>query len=769
MRESFRLPRARGAPCTMPESKAHFVFLSYASQDAEAARRICESLRAAGVNVWFDVDGGLEHGDEWDSKIRRQIKDCSLFIPIISANTQARQEGYFRIEWELAAERAKGIASGVPYILPIVIDDTREPNALVPDRFRKVQWTRVPGVVTPEMQSHFLKLWSRRTSVMTAATSQGNETGAVETPLAPQARASRRPSPALLGAIALAAAAAIYFGVYQPAQQRRAREEELLLRQASDQEALAARNRALEQQQRQRQIADQEALSWVVNLPLTASDLDIASVQGKLEVYSKLAPAANAAQAVSALDAKRTLILAERERVHLEHATGGLKVTTVPAGAEVTVGGFAIDRSPATFRGIKIGKFPVAIHLDGYEEEHLQANVREDDFTLLEATLTRSTGTLSVRSDPSGLELDITSGTQDFAPETLKTPVDLGKVPTGDYALTFKRKGWPDKHETVTVRRNLSTQAQAQFAAGGRLEITSNPSGAVVWLGGEQLGVTPLVYEEFAPGPLSLSLWLKGYQPAKVAVEVASSATAHAFAALEHLPVPKPGAPWENSLGMRFRPVAGTRVLFSIWDTRIMDYDVFATETHQERRIADYEQKPTHPVVMVSWTESEAFCRWLTDRERNAGRLGSNQHYRLPTDEEWSIAVGLPKESGSTPANKNEAGSHLKPVYPWGSSWPPPRGAGNYAQSLRVDTFDYTSPVGSFSPNPNGLYDMHGNVFQWCEDFYNGRDGQRVIRGCPFRSNEPARLSLYRREWNYPDQFFPAQGFRCVIAFDPAS
>ena len=113
------------------------VFLSYASQDAEAAKRICDTLRAAGVEVWFDAEGGLEHGDEWDAKIRRQIKDCVLFLPIISANTQAREEGYFRIEWELAAQRALGIASGVAFILPIVIDDTREPAALVPDRDRK--------------------------------------------------------------------------------------------------------------------------------------------------------------------------------------------------------------------------------------------------------------------------------------------------------------------------------------------------------------------------------------------------------------------------------------------------------------------------------------------------------------------------------------------------------------------------------------------------------------------------------------------------------
>src|SRR5438067_703489 len=137
------------------------VFLSYASQDAGAARKICEALRSGGVEVWFDADGGLEHGDEWDTKIRRQIKDCVLFIAVISANTQAREEGYFRIEWELAAQRAMGIASGVPFILPVVIDDTREADALVPDRFRIVQWTRLRGgEVPPEVRARLLKLWS---------------------------------------------------------------------------------------------------------------------------------------------------------------------------------------------------------------------------------------------------------------------------------------------------------------------------------------------------------------------------------------------------------------------------------------------------------------------------------------------------------------------------------------------------------------------------------------------------------------------------------
>jgi TolB-like protein/cytochrome c-type biogenesis protein CcmH/NrfG len=120
------------------------VFLSYASQDAAAAKKICDSLRAAGLEVWFDQNE-LVGGDAWDQKIRGQIKACALFVPLISAETQARREGYFRLEWKLAAQRTHTIADGTPFLLPVVIDATRDAEALVPEEFRAVQWTRLPA------------------------------------------------------------------------------------------------------------------------------------------------------------------------------------------------------------------------------------------------------------------------------------------------------------------------------------------------------------------------------------------------------------------------------------------------------------------------------------------------------------------------------------------------------------------------------------------------------------------------------------------------
>jgi len=120
------------------------VFLSYASQDAETAQRLCNALRVAGIEVWFD-QSELRGGDAWDASIRRQIKNCALFIPVISKNTHTRGEGYFRLEWKLAVDRSHLMASDLPFLLPVVVDDTPDEEDRVPDRFREVQWTRLPA------------------------------------------------------------------------------------------------------------------------------------------------------------------------------------------------------------------------------------------------------------------------------------------------------------------------------------------------------------------------------------------------------------------------------------------------------------------------------------------------------------------------------------------------------------------------------------------------------------------------------------------------
>ena len=154
------------------------VFLSYASQDAMAAAEITRVLRAAGIEVWFD-QSELRGGDAWDASIRRQIKACSLFIPVISRNTHAREEGYFRLEWKLAVDRSHLMATSRTFLLPVVIDDTGDDDDRVPDRFRDVQWTRLPGgQATAEFVEHVAKLLDPEAASIRDAAPNGERPGA---------------------------------------------------------------------------------------------------------------------------------------------------------------------------------------------------------------------------------------------------------------------------------------------------------------------------------------------------------------------------------------------------------------------------------------------------------------------------------------------------------------------------------------------------------------------------------------------------------------
>ncbi len=176
-----------------PENKA--VFLSYASQDAEVARRICDALRAAGVEVWFD-QSELRGGDVWDQKIRKQIKECALFVPIISANTQARAEGYFRLEWKLADRRTDLIGKSKAFLLPVCLDDTRDSEADVPDSFLAVQWMSLrPAQGSTEEKT--LAAFCARVSALLSSTTAPREMVAGDADPSP---AAQRPATTRRGA-----------------------------------------------------------------------------------------------------------------------------------------------------------------------------------------------------------------------------------------------------------------------------------------------------------------------------------------------------------------------------------------------------------------------------------------------------------------------------------------------------------------------------------------------------------------------------------------
>ncbi len=142
VREAIRFaPPAR----EMPDNA---VFISYAREDLPAVQQIKAGLEAAGITTWFDMDR-LEAGDDYDRKIRTNVARCSYFIPVVSATTQRRLEGYFRREWSYAMDRSRNMADGALFILPVSIDATTAAEALVPDKFKALHFTHLPGGQVP--------------------------------------------------------------------------------------------------------------------------------------------------------------------------------------------------------------------------------------------------------------------------------------------------------------------------------------------------------------------------------------------------------------------------------------------------------------------------------------------------------------------------------------------------------------------------------------------------------------------------------------------
>ena len=192
---------ASSSPDTTTRPAAGAVFLSYAREDAAAARRIADALRAFGVEVWFD-QSELRGGDAWDQKIKKQIRECALFLPLVSAHTQARTEGYFRREWLLAVERTRDMAARRAFVVPVAIDEVAESAADVPEEFLRVQWMRLPrGVPSAQFVDRIQHLIGDYTGAPAGGAGVASGTNA--------ARPPRRTTRIVMAAAALMVVAAI--------------------------------------------------------------------------------------------------------------------------------------------------------------------------------------------------------------------------------------------------------------------------------------------------------------------------------------------------------------------------------------------------------------------------------------------------------------------------------------------------------------------------------------------------------------------------------
>jgi formylglycine-generating enzyme required for sulfatase activity len=240
-------------------------------------------------------------------------------------------------------------------------------------------------------------------------------------------------------------------------------------------------------------------------------------------------------------------------------------------------------------------------------------------------------------------------------------------------------------------------------------------------------------------------------------------------------------APFVNNLGLEFVPVPGKS---GVWmcrtETRVQDFRAYAEATDYVQtggafvlkfkggnpswgideaaswEKPGFEQSEDHPVVCVSWEEARTMAAWLSQEEPGLT-------YRLPTDAEWSAAVGSLGK------------------YPWGNAWPPPEGAGNYfGKEAPInwpgsgwktaydhdDGAERTARIAQYAENRFGFFDLGGNVFEWCEDPYRASmNDADALEAYPFLKEEkdsegtPYRV-LRGGSWSYDAEIHLRSSYR---------
>lgn len=316
----------------------------------------------------------------------------------------------------------------------------------------------------------------------------------------------------------------------------------------------------------------------------------------------------------------------------------------------------------------------------------------------------------------------------------------------------------------------------------GSIVIDTDPSGAYIYINDIPVGVTPYPdtqnfpgrVESVVPGKLVFRFEYGGYKTLVHRHTLPDGGHFEKTFVLDKNKSLTPGQHWTNSLGISMEPLSD-ELMVAVWETRSQDYRAYLSATKQKEGEVILSNDPLVPVVAVTRAECEAFCKWLTERER-PDFINQDYRYRLPTDHEWSRMVGL-VEIGAGPAERDREIVN-KGKFPWGLNFPPVAKVGNYAdlsaselfRAERMiegydDGFPQLSPVGKFPQNIIGLFDLGGNVHEWVSDSYLS-ESLGVLRGGGWNSfSEPHLESRFR----YPadiDSRKESYGFRVVLAKD---
>lgn len=341
--------------------------------------------------------------------------------------------------------------------------------------------------------------------------------------------------------------------------------------------------------------------------------------------------------------------------------------------------------------------------------------------------------------------------------------------------------GAADKLADKMEKRQFATKCIAKTIPFASLELTSEPSGARVYIDGEWVGVTPMTRPRLRPKELKLEFVLDGYNRMTQQIELRDNEVRPIAVTLKENNGVVFSKVWSNSLEVNLVPFADGKMV-SVWEVRVQDYQQFTQATgHRKPLDPQFPQEPNHPVVGVDREDAMAFCKWLTQKERKEDRIRQRHEYRLPNDREWSLFCGLIDERGAGPVGRYynaQQNPDLSNHYPWGILFPPASKVGNFADKSAAkaaaisndrtisgyeDGFTNTAPVGSFDANNLGMHDVSGNVYEWISDPYSDGGELGIVRGGSWATYLEKDLKSWGRFAISKDVRDNQYGFRVVL------
>lgn len=437
--------------------------------------------------------------------------------------------------------------------------------------------------------------------------------------------------------------------------------------------------------------------------------------------------------------------LARGETKELAIALAPLKahfvITSEPVGADVFLNEIKKCETPCDLQDEGFGTYAVRISKQGYEDYSENMYFFKGDEKKLHATLKPTTFSLVIETTPAGAEIVIDK-TKKF-----KSPVTINPIEPGEHEVQISLATYQEHTEKVVVKGGepalLKVKLQQKDTV---LAINTTPSDALVDINGLSAGMTPVQFKDVPPGVYVVTVSKTGFKPQSKQVNVQKGTDTHVNFTL--VAIPKPGMIYkEPTTGMEFVWIKeGCFLMGSPEREPYRDSDEGPQknvclkgfwmgkhevtqaqwETIMKNNPSGFRHGGSYPVENVSWQEAEQFAQRLVN-------LNKNRVVRLPTEAEWEYAC----RAGS---NTIFSGADILPDTVANFN-----GRGSMFSRSMADR-EKTTSVGSFAPNAYGIFDMHGNVAEWCKDSYSPyfykklKDGhmaeanletetQKVIRG----------------------------------------